>query len=76
MDKFARIIETKKAQILITKKFDSESEEYKVIVATCIEGAYVTAELMFPTEETQQETFDKLNVELIKYKLFRGILDL
>lgn len=59
MEVFAKIFNTTKSQILVTK--DSDDESYQVKLVIYIDGMCVSAAIGAKTQATRDEIFDKLD---------------
>ena len=62
MMKFAKIIEVREHQVLITKELDSESDELKLNVRTDFEDYSQTISLRFNTLERRDKAFEEYDI--------------
>lgn len=73
---FAKILEFKNSQVLVTKQFeDDDDKQYQVVFETrAFEDFNLVQKLCFNTEEQCNEVFDKVDLKFIN-NLFQPIVE-
>lgn len=59
---FAKIVETEYYQVLITKEYDDDTEQYKVVQHLDMDDMRIELALKFNSEETRDSVFNSYSV--------------
>lgn len=61
--KFAKVFDIGDEQVLATRKYDSEDNDFKLVVETEVEGLHTSAAFGFSEEEPCSKAFDEYDLE-------------
>ena len=66
-NKFAKLFDVGNDQVLLTKDYNEESEEYEIKISTSISDIRCSVKLGFKSEDSRNKGFDNYNEENAKH---------